>query len=186
MLNLGGWRVEGRLPDEPRFVVIVAPHTSNWDFLVCVLAMFATGLRLNWLAKRSLFHFPLEPALRWLGGEPIDRTARQGTVELAIARFREREQWVLGISPEGTRKRVEEWKTGFHRIAAGAGVPIVPMWIDYSRRVFGLGTPGRPTGELDADVTALRSLFRKEMALRPAKFAEPSLPSTGHGTTAGE
>jgi 1-acyl-sn-glycerol-3-phosphate acyltransferase len=176
-MGLAGWRVEGQLPDEPRFVVIVAPHTSNWDFLVCVLSMFATGLRLNWLAKHSLFRFPVAGLLRWLGGEPIDRTATQGTVEVAIARFGERAQWVLGISPEGTRRRAEQWKTGFYRIALGAGVPIVPIWIDYSRRVLGLGPPVRPTGNLNADAAVLHAFFRKEMARYPEKFAEAAVAS---------
>ncbi len=174
LLGLGRWRVEGQLPNEPRFVLIVAPHTSNWDFLICILTMFAIGLRLSWLGKHSLFRFPVAPLLRWLGGEPIDRAATQGTVEMAIERFGRRAQWVLGLSPEGTRKRVEQWKTGFHRIAVGAGVPIVPVWIDYQRRVIGLGAPVWPTGDPVADVAALRALYRKEMARYPRQFAEPT------------
>jgi 1-acyl-sn-glycerol-3-phosphate acyltransferase len=172
-LGLFGWRVEGELPDEPRFVLIVAPHTSNWDFPIGILAMFAIGLRLSWLGKHTVFRFPVAGILRWLGGEPINRSATQGTVEVAIEQFKARRQWVLGIAPEGTRKRVEEWKTGFYRIAVGAGVPILPVWIDYSRRVLGLGTLFHPSGEAAADLAALRRIFRKEMARYPAQFAEP-------------
>jgi len=172
-LGLFGWRVEGELPAEPRFVLIVAPHTSNWDFPIGILAMFATGLRLSWLGKHTVFRFPVAGILRWLGGEPINRSATHGTVEVAIEQFKARRQWVLGIAPEGTRKRVEQWKTGFYRIAVGAGVPILPVWIDYSRRVLGLGTPFHPSGEVAADLAAVRRIFRKEMARHPAQFAEP-------------
>jgi 1-acyl-sn-glycerol-3-phosphate acyltransferase len=172
LLALGGWRITGALPNEPRFVIIVAPHTSNWDFLIGVLGMFAVGVRLNWLGKHTLFRFPAGPLLRWLGGEPIDRTTNRGTVDVAIERFRTRRQWVLGIAPEGTRKRVEQWKTGFHQIAVGAGVPIVPVYLDYRRRVVGLGASFRPAGDPAKDVPALRAIFRSEMARHPARFAE--------------
>lgn len=174
LLGFGGWRVEGGLPDEPRFVLIVAPHTSNWDFLIGLLAMLALGLRANWLGKHTIFRFPVGPVLRWFGGEPINRDAVQGTVDVAIERFQARNQWVLALSPEGTRKRVPQWKTGFLRIAVGAGVPIVPVWIDYRRRVLGLGRPLWPSGDQDADMTALRAIYRKEMARHPAQFAEPA------------
>lgn len=172
ILALGGWHIEGTLPDESRFVIIVAPHTSNWDFPLGVLAMFAFGIRMSWLGKHSLFRFPVAGLLRWLGGEPVDRSATHGTVEIAIERFTARPQWVLGIPPEGTRKRVEQWKSGYHRIATGAGVPIVPVWIDYSRRVLGMGSPFRPTGALRADERNLRQFFRKEMARYPERYVE--------------
>jgi 1-acyl-sn-glycerol-3-phosphate acyltransferase len=134
--------------------------------------MFAFGVQMSWLAKHSLFHFPVAGILRWLGGEPIDRGATQGTVEVAIERFKERPQWVFGVSPEGTRKRAEKWKSGYHRIALGAGVPIVPVMIDYSRRVLAMGAPFRPTPDVRADEIVLRRNFRKEMARYPEKFAE--------------
>jgi 1-acyl-sn-glycerol-3-phosphate acyltransferase len=172
MLTLAGWRVVGTLPACPRFVVIVAPHTSSWDFLVAVLAMFATDLRISWLGKHTIFRWPFGPILRWLGGEPLDRSAPGRTVPHAIERFRERPQWVLGLSPEGTRRRVEHWKSGFHRIAAAAGVPIVPVWIDYQRREVGVGAPFSPGRDEAADVSALRAVFRKKMARRPERYAE--------------
>jgi len=160
------------LPNEPRFLIVVAPHTSNWDFLVGVLAMFAVGVRLSWLGKHTLFRFPVASILRWLGGEPVERDTRQGMVEIAIERFRTRPQWVMAIAPEGTRKRVEQWRTGFHQIAAGAGVPVVPASIDYHRRVVGLGAPYRLTGDQPRDVAAVRALFSREMARHPDQFAE--------------
>jgi 1-acyl-sn-glycerol-3-phosphate acyltransferase len=162
----------GELPDEPRFVLIVAPHTSNWDFVLGVLAMLTVGIQLNWLGKHTVFRFPIAGILRWLGGEPVDRSTHHGLVEAAIERFRTRPQWVLGIAPEGTRKRVEQWKTGFYRIAVGAGVPILTVAFDYSRRVVDLGTLYWPVGDEITDMRAIRGRYRKEMARFPEKFAE--------------
>ena len=172
LLGLIGWRVEGGLPPCPRFVLIVAPHTSNWDFPIGLLVMFGTDLRASWLGKHTIFRFPVAPLLRWLGGEPIDRSAAQGTVEAAIERFRTRPQWVLALSPEGTRRLVGRWKTGFHRIAVGAGVPIVPVAFDYPARAVRIGPPVDPDPDEVAGVAQLRALFRKSMARYPERFAE--------------
>lgn len=172
LLGLAGWRVEGEFPDSPKFVLVVAPHTSNWDFVIGILAMFAVGLRASWLGKHSVFRFPLTPVFRWLGGEPVDRSAPHGTVGTAIDHFRTRPQWVLALSPEGTRRRVDRWKTGFYRIAVGAGVPIVPVTMDYGTRVVGIGSAVVPGSNEAADLEELRARFRKEMARYPAKFAE--------------
>lgn len=185
VLGLFGWRVTGALPDLPKFVLIVAPHTSNWDFPIGALAMFATGLRASWLGKHTIFFWPASYILRWMGGEPIDRAAAHGTVETAIHNFQSRPQWVLALSPEGTRRRMEQWKTGFYRIATGAGVPIVPVWIDYRTRELHIAGPVTTTGDMDADLRRLRGLFSKEMAKYPEKFAElpasqsPSQPAAG-------
>ena len=172
LLGLVGWHIEGDMPNEPRFVLIVAPHTSNWDFPICVLAMLAIGLQASWLGKHTIFRLPVAGILRWLGGEPLDRSHHHGTVEVALDRFRTRRQWVLGVSPEGTRRRVEEWKTGFLHIAIGARVPVVPVTLDYRSRTLGIGRPVHPTGDVSADMITIRSLFTKEMALYPEQFAE--------------
>jgi 1-acyl-sn-glycerol-3-phosphate acyltransferase len=185
VLGLAGWRVQGGLPACPRFILIVAPHTSNWDFVIGVLAMFATGLRASWLGKHTLFRLPLAPLFRWLGGEPIDRASAQGTVGTAIEHFRTRRQWVLALTPEGTRRPVTQWKTGFHRIAVGAGVPIVPVSFDYRSRVVGIGAPVQPGPDESASVARLGSLFHKEMARHPAQYVEqgvdrqPGVPQGG-------
>ena len=170
-MRLAGWRVEGTLPDESRFVVAVAPHTSNWDFLVGVSAMFAVGLRLSWLGKHSLFRWPAAPVLRWLGGEPIDRSVPGGTVSQAISRFAAPTRFALGVAPEGTRSRVTAWKTGFHRIARGAGVPIMPVFLDYRRRRVTLGALLWPGDDADADVRTIKAMCRPDMARHPDRFA---------------
>ncbi len=172
ILGLFGWRVTGGLPDLPKCVLIVAPHTSNWDFPIGLLSMFATGLRASWLGKHTIFFWPVSCLLRWTGGEPIDRAAAHGTVETAIHNFQTRDAWVLALSPEGTRRRMEQWKTGFYRIATGAGVPIVPIWIDYRTRELHIAPPVETTSDAAADLLRLRGLFCKEMARYPEKFAE--------------
>ena len=172
LLTLIGWRIEGALPPAPRFVLIVAPHTSNWDFPIGVFAMFALGMQATWLGKHTLFRFPVTSLLRWLGGEPVNRTASHGMVEAAVARFRERAQWIVVISPEGTRKRVERWKTGFHRIAQGAGVPILPVSFDWSTKVITIMPPVQTTDDAEADIAQIRQLFHAGMAKHPEGFAE--------------
>ncbi|MGE0352845.1 MAG: lysophospholipid acyltransferase family protein [Gemmatimonadales bacterium] len=172
VLRLAGWRVEGSLPPIPKFVLIVGPHTSNWDFIFGLMAKFAVDLRANWLGKHTLFRFPLGPLLRWLGGEPVNRSAPQGTVGDAIELFRTHDQFVLAIAPEGTRKPVPRWKTGFHRIARGAGVPIVPVWLDYRARAVRIGEPFEPGPDEAADISVLRGMFTREMARFPERFVE--------------
>lgn len=183
LLALFGWRVIGQLPEEPRFVLIVAPHTSNWDFWIGVLAKIAIGLDASWLGKHTIFFFPVAGLLRWFGGEPVDRSTNQGIVETAIERFRTRNRWVLAMAPEGTRKRVERWKTGFYRVAIGAGVPILTVAFDYSRRVVDLGTLYRPTGDEEADMRAIRGRYSSTMARVPGLFAD--YPAGGVATGGG-
>ncbi len=169
-LQLVGWRVDGDLPPLPRFVLIVAPHTSNWDFPIGVFAMFAIGMQATFLGKHTLFRFPVKRLLRWLGGEPVNRSASHGMVEAAVARFRARAQWIVVISPEGTRRRVAGWKTGFHRIARGAGVPVVPVSFDWSTRTVTLLRPVTMTDDLEGDIARLRVHFDAGMARYPADF----------------
>lgn len=172
LLGWFGWRVTGMFPAAPRAVLIVAPHTSNWDFFVCMAAMFAAGLRITWIGKHTLFVFPVSAMLRWLGGEPIDRRVRADRVQQAIERFGSRQQFYLGIAPEGTRKRVDAWKTGFWHIAHGAGVPIIPVALDYAAREIRITPAFTTTDDEAADVAAIRARYRGTMARRPERFAE--------------
>lgn len=155
--RLSGWRLEGAIPNLPRFLIIAAPHTSNWDFLIGVCTLFAIGFRVSWLGKHTIFRWPARGILRWLGGIPVNRGRDQGHVDRAISAFREREKLILTIAPEGTRKKVPTWRTGFYRIALGAGVPIVPAWFDYRRKVVGFRDPIVPTGDLEADMVRIRA-----------------------------
>lgn len=160
VLRLLGWRIEGRLPDLPRFVAVGAPHTSNWDFVVVMASIFALGIDARWLAKHTLFRPPFGGLLRWLGGIPVDRGVSSGVVAQSVAAFRSQPRLILCVAPEGTRSGGREWKTGFYHIALGAGVPLVPCSLDFGRRVVGLGPPLTPTGDQDADVAALRAFYQ--------------------------
>jgi 1-acyl-sn-glycerol-3-phosphate acyltransferase len=170
VLGLLGWHIEGEVPNVSRVILVVAPHTSNRDFLVGIAAMFALGLDARWIAKDTLFRPPLGPLLRWLGGMPIDRSAPEGVVEDAVRRLQAADRLFLTLSPEGTRRKVERWKTGFHRMARQAGVPVWPVALDYSRRAVVLMPPVTPTDDLEADVRRLRALYTPAMARYPDQF----------------
>jgi 1-acyl-sn-glycerol-3-phosphate acyltransferase len=177
-MGLAGWRVDGELPDAPKFVMVVAPHTSNWDFPLGVLAMLTVGVRLTWLGKHTLFRFPVAGLLRWLGGEPVNRSSPRGVVGAAIDNFRTRDAWVFAVAPEGTRKAVPAWKTGFHRVAVAAGVPILPIFIDYRTKAVRIGTLVEMTGDATTDIAGLRRLFDPGMARYPDQFiGEPEEPA---------
>jgi 1-acyl-sn-glycerol-3-phosphate acyltransferase len=169
-LALARWRIVGDVPPLPRFVVIVAPHTSNWDFVVGVLVKLALGLEVHWFGKDTLFRSPLGPIFRRLGGRPVNRAAPEGVVDEMTAIIRAEPRFILALAPEGTRKRVARWRTGFHRIAHGAGVPVVPVSLDWSRREVTIGAPVPLTDDVDADVVRLQQLYRPEMARRRAGF----------------
>jgi 1-acyl-sn-glycerol-3-phosphate acyltransferase len=172
VLALLGWRVVGRFPDVPKCVIVVAPHTSNWDFVIGIATVFALGLRVRYLGKHTLFRFPFGALLRATGGIPVDRSAAEGVVGRAVEKVKSEERIFLAIAPEGTRKRVEQWKSGYHRIATGAGVGILPVALDYSRKAVVLMELFQPTGAHDEDEAALRALFRAEMARHPEAYHE--------------
>jgi len=169
-LGLGGWRMEGTLPPLPKFVVIVAPHTSNWDFFVGIAAVYSLGIRISFLGKDSLFRGPLGPMMRWLGGIAVDRSVSRDRVAEMVEVFRSRDKLVVGLTPEGTRKKVTDWKTGFYHVAKGANVPIAPVAFDYSQKKIIFFPAFTPTGDAKRDIEFLKGLFRPAMARRPDNF----------------
>jgi 1-acyl-sn-glycerol-3-phosphate acyltransferase len=171
MIGLRGWTIEGEFPDIPKLVMAVAPHTSNWDFPTGLWVKLALRLDARFVAKHTLFRWPLGPLLRWLGGIPVDRQAPAGFVGETSRAVRETEKIVLVVAPEGTRKRTEKWKSGFYRIAMDAGVPILLVRFDYPRRQVLLGPLFQPTGDYESDLAALRSHVDARMALRPENYA---------------
>ena len=149
---------------------MVAPHTSNWDFPLGVAAMFALGIRVRWLGKHTLFRPPLGALMRWLGGTPVHRTTPQRAVAEAVAAFDAHDRFILALSPEGTRRRLPAWRTGFYHIARGAGVPVLPVALDYGRRTVSLFVPVPLTGDEAADLATLRAHFEPRMARFPAQY----------------
>jgi 1-acyl-sn-glycerol-3-phosphate acyltransferase len=158
-LRLFGWRVEGRLPSAPRAVVIAAPHTSNWDLPLMLAVAWVLGLRPAWLGKRELFRWPFGWLMRRLGGLPVDRSARQNLVQQVVDRFHAVDQLYLVIPPSGTRSRATHWKSGFYHIARGARVPIVCSFLDYRRKVGGIGPVLMPTGDVTTDMRRIRGFY---------------------------
>lgn len=169
---LGGWAFVGEVPIVPKAVIAAAPHTSNLDGLLMLLLTRSQSMGLDWLIKDSWQGPPLGGLLRRLGAVFIDRDAPGGFVEQMITEFGRREHMHLMIPPEGTRKRAEYWKSGFYRIALGAGVPVVPAFMDYDRKQGGFGDPITLTGDRAADMEKLRAFFAEgpRMARHSEKF----------------
>jgi 1-acyl-sn-glycerol-3-phosphate acyltransferase len=153
------FRVEGEVPDLPKFVIAVAPHTSNWDFIVGAAAMFALDLRLSFIAKHTLFRGPFARVMRWMGGIPVDRSSAHGVVADSIAAFSHVDRRILAIAPEGTRKHVARFKSGFLHIARGAGVPVMLASLDFGARCIRLGPTFDPDEDIEAEVRRVEAFF---------------------------
>jgi 1-acyl-sn-glycerol-3-phosphate acyltransferase len=171
LMGIRGWRVEGEIPNLPKFVIAVAPHTSNWDFLVGLWVKLALRLGARFVGKHTLFWGPLGTYMRWLGGVPVDRDAAAGFVGEAARALRQAEAFVLVLAPEGTRKRTDKWKSGFYRIAAEAGVPILLARFDYPRKAVIFGPLVEPSGDYERDLALMRSHIHPRMALIPENYA---------------
>ena len=170
MMTSGGWKFEGTVPDEPKFVIIVVPHTSNWDFIVGVGALFSLGFRVSFLGKHTLFKWPIGIFMRWLGGIAVERSVSRDRVAETIGAFEKADKLILAVAPEGTRKLVKEWKTGFYHVAHGAHVPIVPVAFDYGTKSIRLYDPFWTTGDKDADIAKIKNLYRNVVPKNPENF----------------
>jgi len=154
----------------PRLVIIVAPHTSNWDFFVAISVQLALGLDVCWLGKHTLFLGPWAPLLRWLGGIPVKRAAPQGLLEGLVRRLNDRERFLLALAPEGTRRRIERWKSGFHVIARKTGAAIVPVALDFGPREVRFGPPLAASADYAADLRQLHDFYAGVTPRRPENF----------------
>jgi len=174
-LKVFGWRLEGRLPDVDKLVVIAAPHTSNWDLPVLLSLAFALRAKACWLGKHTLFRRPFGFLFRWMGGIPVYRSASKNMVAQSVEMFCNCEKLILTIPPEGTRSKVSHWKTGFYYIALGAGTPIAMAFIDYKRKASGVGPTLYPTGDIEADMEVIRNFYATVTAKYPDKASLPAL-----------
>ena len=174
-LRLTGWRVVGGVPGAAKYVLIAAPHTSNWDFPVGLMVCFALRLKVYWMGKASLFPPVLGSVMRWLGGIPVNREKAGNLVQATVDAYQRNERLVVVVPPEGTRSRVRQWKTGFYHIAQGAGVPIAFGYLDFGKKEAGLSTMFAPTGDLDADMRAIRAFYAGISGRNPDKFDAPAL-----------
>ena len=154
-----GWQVEP-LPDVPKAVVIAAPHSSNWDGLIGVVAAFGIGLRINWMGKHQLFRWPLASIMHAFGGIATVRDSAHGVVDQFSEKMREADRMWLVLAPEGTRKKVAKWRTGFWHIASRAGVPIIPGFLHYPEKKIGFGPPMMTSSDMEADLQKLYEFYR--------------------------
>jgi 1-acyl-sn-glycerol-3-phosphate acyltransferase len=158
-LSLLGWEVEGEIPNLSKLVIAVAPHTSNWDFVVGIAAMFALDLRLTFLGKHTLFRGPFDAIVRWMGGIPVDRSSAHGVVCESVRAFERAERLVLALAPEGTRKGAARFHAGFLHIARGARVPVLLVSLDFVARRVRLGPLFEPTADAEADRRKIEAHF---------------------------
>ena len=171
-LRLTGWRVEGALPAHAhKSVLIAAPHTSNWDLPYTLMVAFVLHLNIYWMGKASLFRFPFGPVMRWLGGIAVDRSRANNLVAASALALRESGgELQLIVPPEGTRSKVRHWKTGFYHIAREAQVPIVMAYMDYHHKRSGLGPVFQPTGDVEADMQAIKAFYAPFKGKNPSQF----------------
>lgn len=169
-LRLIGWRAVGSAPALDRYVVIAAPHTSNWDGALLLLFGFVFQMRVRWLVKNTIFWWPLGPLLLRLGAIPVERTRRTNAVQRLADQIRAADRFVLAVPPEGTRALREHWKSGFYHIAKAAGVPIVCSFLDFGRREGGIGPIVAATGDIAADMDVFRSFYADKLGRFPEKF----------------
>lgn len=166
---VAGWKPSGERPHIPSYVIIAAPHTSNWDFLYTVCLTFILQIKPFIMMKASWFRWPMGTFFRWLGAIPVDRSRSTRVVERSIQAFRENPRMVLLVPPSGTRSKVMTWKTGFYHIAMGANVPILLGFLDYRRKVGGIGPVFYPTGDLVADMKIIRSFYADIIGKHPTQ-----------------
>jgi 1-acyl-sn-glycerol-3-phosphate acyltransferase len=163
-------------PPGPRCIIVVYPHTSNWDFVVGYLAKLAAGLPAWWIGKHTLFRWPIAGLLRRMGGIPVDRSAPGGLVAGLLRQLEQRDRLFLAIAPEGTRAYTDHWKSGFYRLALAANVPIGLAFIDWRARVVGLATYLWPTGDVEADLALIRAAYAGRSGKHPESAGEIRFP----------
>ena len=161
-LKMLGWEIHGGFPDQGKLLVVVAPHRSNWDWIVGVCALWALQLKFSYLIKDTVMIWPLSALIRNTGGIPIDRSSPDGVIEQVTEAFKRREKLYFAITPEGTRKEVKRWKSGFLRIAYAANLPVVPAYIDYPRKRISISEPFGLNGDLDEDLGIVQGFFREQ------------------------
>lgn len=158
-LKLAGWKLVGHPPKEQKYVLIAVPHTTNWDFPITLAMAFLFGFEIYWMGKDSLFKGIRGPIMRWLGGIAIDRSKNNNIVQQMVDAFNANDRLVVTIPPEGTRSRVDKWKTGFYYIAHGANVPIALGFLDYKHKTGGFGPAFYTTGDVEKDIAEIRKFY---------------------------
>lgn len=167
ILKLTGWQIINELPENKKYILIAAPHTSNWDFPLGLLIKFSQKLPLNYLGKAALFDSPFGWFFRATGGIPVYRKKKLNMVDQMVQQFEQSEQMILAMSPEGTRSYREFWKSGFYHIALKAGIPIAMGTLDYSNKMVRLGNALVPSGNIHEDMKIIRAFFENVKGKKP-------------------
>lgn len=170
-LRLTGWELVGKRPDLKKYIFIMAPHTSQSDFVMGKMFSSTKRIRTHFLIKKESFFFPLGIILKLLGGIPVDRSNNRNLAGQLVKRFNNSEELVLVITPEGTRKIVKRWKRGFHLIARAANIPIVFAYVDYKTRTMGIGDTLYPTDDYQADLEIIKNFYRGMEGRNPGLFS---------------
>jgi len=174
LLKTAGWHTVGDIPNISQAVVLALPHTSNIDGVYAIPALFSLDVKINIMGKHTLFKVPvLAQLLRWIGIIPIDRGNKGSVLQTSIDRFKSGEPLFLGLSPEGTRKYTETWKTGFYYLALGANVPILPVALDYKTKEVRFLSPVYPTGDIEADLPKIYAQYRGVVPRHPERLSQP-------------
>ena len=171
-LRIFGWRVVGQLPDYPKFVVVGAPHTSNWDFVMFLALAFVLKGDLRYMGKKELFRWPVAGFFRWCGGVPVDRSKPQGLVEQTVQAIQEADHFQLVITPEGTRSKVGVWKHGFYHIAKQAEIPVVTGYVDACTKICGIGPTFTLTEDMEADIQSMQLFFKDKVGINPRQTSD--------------
>jgi 1-acyl-sn-glycerol-3-phosphate acyltransferase len=167
VLSVLGWKIVGELPHKSKMLVAVAPHTSNWDFVIGIAAMLALNLRISFLGKKAIFIWPFKAVLQRWGGIGVDRKAKHGVVKQMVDKFQHSEQLVLAIAPEGTRSKTKEWKSGFLHIAHQAKVPVVPASLDFSKKQLRFHPAMNISENIELELVKIKSVFASVCAKNP-------------------
>ena len=176
ILRLMGWKTHSIFIDFPKYILIGVPHTSNWDFIIGYMVMSAIGLKLSWIGKHTLFRGPAGWILRRMRGIPVNRNLSTNFVDQVVSSFNEYQYRIVAIAPEGTRKRTERWRSGFYYIARKANIPIVFGFLDYRRKLGGVGAYLIPSGELEKDIREIKKFYQYITPRFPEKFGEIDIP----------
>ncbi|MBN1474296.1 MAG: lysophospholipid acyltransferase family protein [Syntrophaceae bacterium] len=171
------WKAIGPLPEQNKYIIIVAPHTSNWDVFYGVILAFALKLDARFLAKKELFRWPFAPIIRWLGGIATDRSSHSNIVDKIINTFNQNEKFVLALAPEGTRHKVDYWKSGFYHIATGANIPIVLAFIDFGTKTGGAGPLLYPSGDINKDMATIRNFYLNKKGKNDDQTSPAAIPT---------
>jgi 1-acyl-sn-glycerol-3-phosphate acyltransferase len=172
ILSALGWHIDVNLPNEKKFIIVGAPHTSNWDFVYFLLLMYSIRIKLHWIGKDTLFRWPVGGIMKRIGGIPVNRRSNNNFVNQIVESFQRYDELMIVITPEGTRSKTPYWKTGFYYIAVGAQVPIAMGFIDYQHKHIGIDRSFLPSGDIQADFEIIREFYADKTGKYPDEQGE--------------